>query len=336
MNEELSRRELLKLLTVAPVAAAGIRDAAADAVQAGTQGSAWPIGLVSRHVQWTDLEQAIDVAKRIGFDEIEWNVRAGAHIPPETVEKNLPKAVELTRKAGLGVTMITTSIQDAKSPHVEAILATASGLGIKVYRGGQYFRYDYTGDLKQQLEAMKPRVATLAALNEKYGTAVAYHTHSSRGVIGGNVWDFWTVLKDFDPRYVGLNYDIGHATARGGLGWIDAAHVVAPMIRAVAIKDFRWTKGHQDHDVPLRAKEPGAPASWGVDWQPLGEGMVDFPRFFSFLKSVKFSGPTNLHLEHHNLLGTDVGKWKLDITPERFVDIVKKDLDYLRATIAAA
>ena len=55
---------------------------------------------------------------------------------------DLPRVVEATRKAGLGVTMITTSIQDAASPHAEAIIATAAGLGIKVYRGGQCFRYD--------------------------------------------------------------------------------------------------------------------------------------------------------------------------------------------------
>lgn len=331
MSGELSRRELMRLLAVTPMAAA----VGEIGVSAQPQTGRPPIGLVSRHVQWTDLEGAIDVARRIGFDEIEWNVRAGAHILPERVEKDLPRAVDLTRKAGLEVRMITTSIQDARSPQAEAILATASGLGIKIYRGGQYFRYDYAGDLTQQLEALKPRVATLAALNEKYGTTVAYHTHSSRGIIGGNIWDFWTVLREFDPQLVGLNYDIGHATARGGLGWVDGAHVVAPMIRAAAIKDFRWTKGHRDQDRALRAKEPDAVA-WGVDWQPLGEGMVDFPRFFTFLRKINFSGPINLHLEHNELLGTDVGTWKLHISPERFIEIVKKDLEYLRLTIERA
>jgi len=34
----------------------------------------------------------------------------------------------------------------------------------------------------QQLEELKPRVASLAALNDKYGTTVAYHTHSGAGM----------------------------------------------------------------------------------------------------------------------------------------------------------
>jgi L-ribulose-5-phosphate 3-epimerase len=158
-------------------------------------------------------------------DAIEWNVRQGGHIEPDRVETDLPRAVDLARKAGLAVTMITTSIQDAKSPRVDAILQTASGLGIRYYRGGQYFRYDYTRDVKQQLEDLKPRVATIAALNQKYGTVICYHTHSGAGNIGGNVWDLWDVIRGFGPKVVALNYDIAQLRHRARDGarrrWLD-------------------------------------------------------------------------------------------------------------------
>ena len=78
----------------------------AAAAQAAPPGRL-PIGIVSRHLQWTTLEDAIAVAKEAGFDAIEWNVRKGGHVAPERVEQELPRAVELTRKAGLAVTMIT-------------------------------------------------------------------------------------------------------------------------------------------------------------------------------------------------------------------------------------
>ena len=338
-NGVVSRRDLLKLAAMGPLAAAGLGSSttsvAAAAQQPAPAPGRWPLGLVSRHAQWTSLEGAVDVAKRIGFDEIEWNVRVGGHVPPDRVEKELPRAVDLTRKAGLAVRMITTSIQDNKSPHAEAIIATASGLGVRVYRGGEYFRYDYTRGIREQIEALKPRMAALAALNQKYGATAAYHTHSVRGIIGGNVWDFWTAMRDLDPKLIGLNYDIGHVTARNGIGWMDAGLLVAPYITAVAIKDFVWSRGYIERDAALKGREPGAQATWSVDWHPLGQGMVDFPRFISFLKSIKFSGPTNLHFEHNNLLGTDVGTWKLDITPDRFVEIVRQDLEYLRGVIAS-
>ena len=283
----VSRRDVLRLLGAAPLAGA-IRSG--GGVEATSAPMPLQIGLVSRHLQWTTREDAIELSKRMGYDAIEWNVRQGGHIEPDRVEKDLPRAVDLTRKAGLAVTMITTSIQDAKSPRVDAILQTASGLGIRYYRGGQYFRYDYTRNLKQQLEDLKPRVATIAALNQKYGTVICYHTHSGAGNIGGNVWDFWEVIRGFDPKVVALNYDVGHATARGGAGWIDAAHVVTPYIRALAVKDFAW--------------ERGPSGAWRTEWCPLGEGMVDFARLVELLRAAQFAGPVNIHLEHSNLLGT--------------------------------
>ena len=45
-------------------------------------------------------------------------------------------------------------------------------------------------------------------LNEKYGTTAMYHRHSGPGNVGGGVWDLWLLLKDFDPAYVGINYDV--------------------------------------------------------------------------------------------------------------------------------
>ena len=171
-------------------------------------------------------------------------------------------------------------------------------------------------DLKPQLEALKPRVATLVALNQKYGTSSAYHTHSGAGNIGGNVWDIWKVIRGFDPWLVALNYDIGHATARGGDGWIDAAHVVSPYIRALAVKDFGGSvaaKGWLAHGMV-----------------PAGRG---HGRFHAALRAAArrriFPVRSTFIYEHSNLLGTDVGTWKLDMSRERFIAIVSKDLKFL-------
>jgi sugar phosphate isomerase/epimerase len=304
-----SRRELLQSIAAIPIGARMFQ--APRRLQ---------VGIVSRHLQWTSLEDAIEVAKLAGYDAIEWNVRSGGHVAPERVEKDLPRAIELTRKAGLAVPMITTSIQDASSPHAEAILRTAHGLGVRFYRGGQYFRYDYTKPLGPQLEALKPRIATLLALNQKYDMTWAYHTHSGLGNIGGNVWDIWGAIKDFDPAYIGLNYDTAHTTIRGGNGWGDAARVALSHIRCLAIKDARW--------------ERGADGRWRYDYVPLGEGLVDLKARFQLLESAKFDGPVNVHFEHNNLLGTDVGTWTLPMTRERFLAIIRQDLDRVRAAMA--
>ena len=117
-----------------------------------------------------------------------------------------------------------------------------------------------------------------------------------------------------------LNYDIGHATARGGAGWIDAASVATPYIRALAVKDFVWQRGPK--------------GDWRTEWCPLGEGMVNFPRLVALLRGARFSGPVNVHFEHSNLLGTNLGTWTLDISREKFVEIVSRDLRFLRGQLS--
>ena len=314
----ISRRALLTSLAAVP--ALPLAAPLSDATQLAAPPARLQIGIVSRHLQWTSLEDAIDLAKTAGYDAIEWNVRSGGHVPPERVEQELPRAIELTRKAGLAVPMITTSIQDAASAHTEAILRTAHGLGVKFYRGGQYFRYDYTRPLAPQIEALKPRIETLVALNRKYQMTWAYHTHSGLGNIGGNVWDIWSAIKDFDPAVIGLNYDTAHTTIRGGNGWGDAARIAMSHIRCLAIKDARW--------------ERGADGRWAHEYVPLGEGLVDLTTRFQLLKAGGFNGPVNVHFEHNNLLGTDVGTWKLPISRQQFLAIIRQDLDRVRAAMA--
>lgn len=311
MDTRLTRRDALTLLGGAALAGAGVPAASAQPAVAARR----PIGIVSRHLQWTDLEGAIAVAKEAGFDAIEWNVRRGGHVAPERVEQELPRAVELTRKAGLTATMITTSIQDAQSPFAEPILRAAQAAGIRWYRGGEYFRYDYARPLLPQLEALKPRIASLVALNRKYGTTWAYHTHSAPGMIGGGVWDIWSAIKDFDPASIGLNFDLGHATARNGAGWIDAATVAAPFIAALAVKDVKWVQGAR---------------GWRAEFCPVGEGMIDLKRTAGVLDAAGFTGPINIHYEHNGLLGADLGTWTLPTTRDRFLEIVRHDLQAVR------
>lgn len=97
MAETFARRAILAGLAAAPLAAA--------VSSAGAQTAApLPkrlIGLPSRQFQFTSsIEEAIGLAKRAGFDAIEWNVREGGHVLPINAERDLPRAVELTRKAG--------------------------------------------------------------------------------------------------------------------------------------------------------------------------------------------------------------------------------------------
>lgn len=339
MTQQHSRRDILKALGAAPLAVTAASIASAQTTGPGpvrAQPDRTRLCLVSRHLQWTDVAEGAAAAAEAGCQAIAWTVRAGAHVLPANVERDLPRAVEAARKAGLETPMVITAIVDAKSERAEAVLDTMRGLGIRYYRAPS-FRYDYSGDLAAQLEALKPRIASLARLNEKYGTTAMYHTHSGAGNIGGGVWDLWMVLKDFDPQLVGLNYDLGHATIRGGSGWIETSHIAHRFVRGLSLKDFRWVKATTGR---------GVSGAWSAEMVPGGEGMVDFQGMLGYFKSAGFAGPVELYQEYSvkvpgraepvNMLGTDYGTWKLEMPRADWVALLKRDVTFYSKALQQA
>src|SRR5450759_2716362 len=136
-----------------------------------------PICAFSKHFHWTSVAETAAMCAALGYDAIDLTLRAGGHVEPERVEEDLPKAVEVIRKAGLQIPMVTSDIVDTKTPHAERILKTLQAVGIRLYRWGG-LRYDPKREIPAQLAEMKPRVKDLAAMNRHYGVTAMYHTHS--------------------------------------------------------------------------------------------------------------------------------------------------------------
>jgi sugar phosphate isomerase/epimerase len=149
-----------------------------------------------------------------------------------------------------------------------------------------------------------------------------YHTHSGIAEVGASMWDLYLLLKDFDPEAVSANYDIGHATVEGGSGgWIHSTRLLLPYMRGIAVKDFRWERGEK---------------GWTVRWCSLGEGMVNFARFFSMVKESGFSGPVQVHMEYDELGGADAGRTDVSIPRDKLLAIMRRDMDALRRAMREA
>jgi sugar phosphate isomerase/epimerase len=279
------------------------------------------LSIFSKHLQWAPYDEMAAFAAGAGFDGVDITVRAGGHVLPERVADDLPRAVEAVRKAGLDVPMITAGIVDASSPHAESILKTAAGLGIRYYRWGG-FKYSDDKPIPAQLAALKPRVKALAEINEHYKITAMYHTHSGMEV-GAPIWDLWEILRDLDPRWVGVNYDVAHAVIEGGLGgWIRSFQLTGGYLHGVALKDFVWSRESR--------------GKWIPDWRPAGQGMVDFSKFFEMLGRSDFSGPVQVHFEYEGLGGANDGTAKLAIPKSELMSKCRRDLTYYRERMREA
>jgi sugar phosphate isomerase/epimerase len=248
----------------------------------------------------------------------------------------LPRIVNLTRAAGLEVPMIITNIGDVTSADVEPILATMQRLGIKLYRAGSV-RYNYNAPIQPQFAALQKKLADLAKFNEKYGTVAAFHTHAYADSIGGSAWDLWMLMKDLDPRYIGLNYDIGHVTSKGGNGWRESIRAAGPFLYSVSVKDFYWEK---------QAEVPAGQWPWRTRFVAPGQGMVNFSDFFRYLQAINFQGPIENYFEYSvdvpglgksfDMLGTNYKQWKLEMPEETFVGYLKRDINFYNQVWATA
>jgi sugar phosphate isomerase/epimerase len=279
------------------------------------------VAIFSKHLQFVEGEALAATAAGLGFDGVDITLRAKGHVEPATVAKDLPPLVAAIRKSGLDVPMVTTEVADAETPFTEDVLKACSSLGIRYYRFGAY-KWDAAKPYAAQLEAMKPKLAKLAALNAKYQMCAIYHTHSGVGLVGANIWDLWYLMRDLDPKSIGINYDVGHATIEGGVGgWINSFKIAGSHLRGIAVKDFAWGKDGK--------------GAWQAQWKPIGEGMVKLPQFFDIVAQSSFDGPLQVHYEY-SLGGADKGDRTLKLPREEVLAAMKRDLERVRGYMAKA
>lgn len=279
------------------------------------------VAVFSKHLQFLEGEGLAKAATDMGFDGLDLTVRKGGHVEPERVRQDLPPLVAIIRKHGLEVPMVTTEIADAETPFAEDVVRTAAELGIRHYRFGG-FKYREDQPYPRQLDAFKPRLARLAALNQRYDSCAMYHTHSGVGLVGSSIWDLHEIMSSLDPARVGMNYDVSHATIEGGVGgWINSFHICGAHLRGIAVKDFIWEKSPRGR--------------WEPVFQPLGTGMVNFPKFFQMVAAADFQGPLQVHFEYP-LGGANNGTRTLTIPQSEVFAAMKRDLGALRRYLAQA
>ncbi len=279
------------------------------------------VSIFSKHLHFLQGDELAQAIAALGFDAVDLTVRKGGHVEPATVARDLPPLAAAIRKQGLEVSMVTTDIADAETPFAADVLKAASALGIRHYRFGA-FKWANGQPLEPQIEGFKPRLAKLAALNQRYNMCAMYHTHSGVNLVGASIWDLHEIMRDLDPKFIGINYDIGHATVEGGLGgWLASLRIARSHLRGIAVKDFLWVKDDR--------------GAWHERWCPIGDGMVKLDQFFGFVQAMDFDGPIQVHYEYP-LGGANSGQRTITIPREEVFAAMKKDLVKVRASMAKA
>ena len=272
-----------------------------------------PIHVFTKCLQFLRYDEVGEVLADLGFDGADLTVRPGGQVLPENVETDLPKAINALNKHGVGSHMITTRIENPDHQYTEPILKTMADLGIQYYRMG-YLNYDKSKTVIQNLDDHKFTLEKLEKLNRKYGVTANYQNHAGTKV-GGPVWDLYHLLKDRDPEYLGVQYDVRHATVEGGNSWPIGMKLLSKWIGTTDIKDFIWHKNDE--------------GKWRVKNVPLGEGMVDFQKYFELNGKMNIEAPVSIHYEY-DLGGAEHGSRNPSMSKEEIVSWLDRDLRFLK------
>ena len=269
------------------------------------------LSIFSKHLKFLDYKSMSEATAEMGFNGIDLTVRPNGHVLPERVQDDLPIVTEAMKSFGLEPTMICSNVKDSNNPIHTTVLKVASELGYKFYRP-DLLNYTENEEVLQVVENAKLYFAELEKLNKKFEISASYINLPGH-FYGSAIWDLYYGLKGVSPKYVGSQYDITHASIEGGTNWEIGFELIKPYINTLVIKDFIWTKKN---------------GKWLFEYVPLGEGMVDFKKYFTLLKKHKINVPISIHTEY-DLGGAENGN-KPTIENKEVFKRIKKDVVFAR------
>ena len=270
------------------------------------------IHIFSKHLQFLNYTEMADAAANMGFDGVDLTVRPDGHVLPERVEDDLPRAAEALKKAGLSPKLMTTTIGDATDTSQIRVLKTASNVGMTLYRM-KWYQYTEKQAIPEAILGFQRQLQALGELNKAFKLTGCYQNHAGL-LVGASVWELWEMLKMADAQYMGVQYDIRHATVEGGQSWPNGLRLLRSQIKSITLKDFRWEKKNN---------------KWIVEDVPMGEGMVDFATYFRLLKQTNLRVPISLHIEYP-MGGAENGTTRLTIPQNDLFSAMKRDLNRVK------
>ena len=276
----------------------------------------FPISFFIKPLDEFELEFMSEALAKAGLDGYDITMRPKGRVEPERVEIDLPKVVEMGRKYKLSTEMMVTAITNTTDPHTEKILKTASMLGIKHYRMG-YYDFDLKEGIQKSLQKIRNDFEQLADLNKQYKIQAGYQNHSGIKV-GSPLWDVYQLLQDLPVTFISSQFDIRHAVTEGADSWLLSLHLLSKNIGSLAIKDFTWQI--------INGKAT-------VVSVPLGEGIVDFEKYFKTLKELNIVAPITMHIEYPFFSKQEESMTLLE-KQKIVVRKLRKDVDFIRTNLS--
>ncbi len=261
--------------------------------------------------------QLPEIGSSMGYDGMDLTVMPGGHVDPSRYMVDLDRAFQTFQDAGIELPMVTTSFTSPSQNYAYAILYVSAELGARFCRLGTWppplppevSGQTTSGQLTNIRAAMmRNDLAQFAATGLRCNITPLLANHA-----GSYPWrsvpEVEAMLTGIAPKAFGYCFDPVQAVIEGATAnaWEAALQAALSRLGAVALSDVALDQ------------EPGAAVKPRLC--ALGEGVIDWKKFFSILATARFHGPVSMHM---------------DYAPASAVNAMKKDLAFARARVEEA
>lgn len=252
------------------------------------------------------------IVRDMGYDGVDLTVMKGGHVDPSRYMVDLDRAFQTFQDAGLDLPMVTTDFTSASQPYAYAVLYVSAELGARFLRLGTWQRPAEAPDPTGQLATLRRMTVrndlsqfAITGMRCKILPLLANHAGSYPG---RSIPEAESLLGGIAPTAFGYCFDPAQAVIEAGSAdaWMTALQAALPRLGAVALSDVALDRTSS----PAQARAC-----------PLGEGAIDWKKFFATLAGARFHGPVSMHMDYH---------------APNDVNAMTKDLAFARARIAEA
>ena len=241
---------------------------------------------------WKEMSvpELAEHVRSLGFNGIEFPVRPGYQVEPDSVGKGLSALVE--RMAEFGVQVCSVA-----GPTDEATIAACAEAGVPTIRIcvsiGQEGYMASEARLRQEYDALVP-------LLDRYGVRIGVQNHCGHDI--ANAMAIRHLIEDYDPRHLSIVWDAAHEALAGTEPEL-ALDIAWSHLCMVNLKNGFWQ----------RTNGPEAEhAVWKTYWTGGRHGLASWPRVAAELKRREYEGVVCLTAEYSDhdavdrLIGEDI------------------------------
>ena len=207
-------------------------------------------------------------------------IREGYWLEPDSYAKALPGFTQAANKAGLEVRFADTSFPMDELARDNTPLRVLADNGIRDVRLG-YIKKTDAGHVRNLFEHSRRLAEGVAVAAENAGIRAVIQVHG--GCYPHNATSAWPLVKDLNPRFIGIMIDPGNNFMQEGYEKDDyQIQLLGEYVAAVGAKD----------SMTERSGKPDSPTKgWERKWAPVYEGLANWEEIFAELRKVGFGGP---------------------------------------------